>query len=140
MRPDVRELQLRAESVYPDIAAASGSSQALSCGGPLCGRSISSYRRSFDLWKQAVWSAFSLTIFCTMTQCRDLENRHHEKLLEISITALEKSAKNGFEEDLPDDVRMVRAPKNSSLLGSRQEEEATASPQRGWDFQQAQYS
>ncbi|GAB0196506.1 dynein regulatory complex subunit 3 [Grus japonensis] len=40
-------------------------------------------------------------------ECRDLENRHHEKLLEISITALEKSAKNGFEEDLPDDVRML---------------------------------
>lgn len=46
-----------------------------------------------------------------MTQCRDLENRYHEKLLEISITTLEKSVKNQLDEDLPADVRMVRAPK-----------------------------
>jgi len=75
-----------------------------------------------------------------MTQCRDLENRHHEKLLEISITTLEKSAKNELDEDLPADVRMVRAPRNSSLLGSCQEEEATASSQQGRGFQEAQYS
>lgn len=108
MRPSVR---LRAESVYPDSRAASGSSQALSCGGPLCGCSVSSYRRSFNLYKWVVSLAFSLTIFCTMTQCRDLENRYHEKLLEISITTLEKSVKNELDEDLPADVRMVRAPK-----------------------------
>lgn len=58
-----------------------------------------------------VWSAFSLTVFCTMTQCRDLENRHHEKLLEISITTMEKLAKDELDEDLPADVQMVRAPK-----------------------------
>uniref|UniRef100_A0A8C3JEA3 Dynein regulatory complex subunit 3 n=1 Tax=Calidris pygmaea TaxID=425635 RepID=A0A8C3JEA3_9CHAR len=52
-------------------------------------------------------SAFSLTIFSTMTQCRDLENRHHEELLEISITALEKSLKNELDEDLPADVQML---------------------------------
>nr|XP_010303012.1 PREDICTED: leucine-rich repeat-containing protein 48 [Balearica regulorum gibbericeps] len=52
-------------------------------------------------------STFIENVKGIMTQCRDLENRHHEKLLEISITALEKSAKNGFEEDLPDDVRML---------------------------------
>lgn len=46
-----------------------------------------------------------------MTQCRDLENHYHEKLLEISITTLEKSVKNQLDEDLPADVRMVRAPK-----------------------------
>ncbi|NWQ85943.1 DRC3 protein, partial [Burhinus bistriatus] len=51
--------------------------------------------------------SFSLTIFCTMAQCRDLENRHHEKLLEISITTLEKSVKNELDEDLPADVRML---------------------------------
>ncbi|NWW88973.1 DRC3 protein, partial [Rhynochetos jubatus] len=56
---------------------------------------------------------FSLTIFCTMTQCRDLENHHHEKLLEISITALEKSAKNELDEDLPADVRMLLVDKTT---------------------------
>lgn len=47
-----------------------------------------------------------------MSQCRDLENHHHEKLLEISITTMEKSVKNELDEDLPADVLMVRAPKN----------------------------
>lgn len=61
-------------------------------------------------------SAFSLTIFCTMTQCRDLENRHHEKLLEISISALEKSLNNELDEELPDDVREVRTAENSPPL------------------------
>ncbi|NXN37991.1 DRC3 protein, partial [Rhinoptilus africanus] len=39
--------------------------------------------------------------------CRDLENRHREELLEISITTLEKSAKNELDEDLPADVQML---------------------------------
>ncbi|CAM9528341.1 unnamed protein product [Bubo scandiacus] len=45
--------------------------------------------------------------------CRDLENRHHEKLLEISITTLEKSVKNELDEDLPDDVRMLLGDKTT---------------------------
>ncbi|XP_069917827.1 dynein regulatory complex subunit 3 isoform X3 [Oryctolagus cuniculus] len=42
-----------------------------------------------------------------MAQCRDLENHHHEKLLEISINTLEKMVKGEPDEDLPDDVRAV---------------------------------
>ncbi|KAK2533658.1 Lrrc48 [Columba guinea] len=53
------------------------------------------------------------TSFRTMNQCRDLENRHHEKLLEICITTLEKSVKNELEEDLPDEVRMLLVDKNT---------------------------
>lgn len=75
-----------------------------------------------------------------MAQCRDLENRHHEKLLEISINTLEKSVKNELDEDLPDDVREVRVPNNSPPLRSRQEEKATAFSQKERDFQEAQYS
>lgn len=44
-----------------------------------------------------------------MAQCRDLENHHHEKLLEISINTLEKIVKGELEEDLPDGLRAVRA-------------------------------
>lgn len=44
-----------------------------------------------------------------MAQCRDLENHHHEKLLEISINTLEKMVKGEPDEDLPDDVRAVSA-------------------------------
>lgn len=44
---------------------------------------------------------------CTMAQCRDLENHHHEKLLEIAINTLEKVVKGELDEDLPEDVRAV---------------------------------
>lgn len=42
-----------------------------------------------------------------MAQCRDLENHHHEKLLEIAINTLEKILKGELDEDLPEDVRAV---------------------------------
>ncbi|KAI5934717.1 Dynein regulatory complex subunit 3 [Manis javanica] len=42
-----------------------------------------------------------------MAQCRDLENHHHEKLLEISINTLEKIVKGELEEDLPDGLRAL---------------------------------
>lgn len=45
----------------------------------------------------------------TMAQCRDLENHHHEKLLEAAINTLEKTVKGELDEDLPDDVRAVSA-------------------------------
>ncbi|KFQ17902.1 Leucine-rich repeat-containing protein 48, partial [Merops nubicus] len=48
-----------------------------------------------------------------LDSCRDLENRHHEKLLEISINTLEKLLKNELHEDLPDDVRMLLMDKPS---------------------------
>ncbi|TKC53127.1 hypothetical protein EI555_006625 [Monodon monoceros] len=37
--------------------------------------------------------------------CRDLENHHHEKLLEIAISTREKIVKGELDEDLPDAVR-----------------------------------
>ncbi|XP_010148405.1 PREDICTED: leucine-rich repeat-containing protein 48 [Eurypyga helias] len=55
----------------------------------------------------AIASTFIENVKGMMTQCRDLENHHHEKLLEISITALEKSVNNELGEDLPADVRML---------------------------------
>ncbi|KAM9746904.1 dynein regulatory complex subunit 3 [Dama dama] len=44
---------------------------------------------------------------CMMAQCRDLENHHHEKLLEIAINILEKIVKGEMDEDLPDDLRSL---------------------------------
>ncbi|XP_009284731.1 dynein regulatory complex subunit 3 [Aptenodytes patagonicus] len=58
-------------------------------------------------------STFIENVKGMMTQCRDLENRYHEKLLEISITTLEKSVKNELDEDLPADVRMLLVDKNT---------------------------
>ncbi|XP_069883662.1 dynein regulatory complex subunit 3 [Dipodomys merriami] len=48
-----------------------------------------------------------------MAQCRDLENHHHEKLLEISINTLEKILKGELDEDLPDSVRALFVDKDT---------------------------
>ncbi|XP_041626734.1 dynein regulatory complex subunit 3 isoform X3 [Vulpes lagopus] len=48
-----------------------------------------------------------------MAQCRDLENHHHEKLLEISINTLEKILKGDVDEDLPDDLRPLFVDKDT---------------------------
>ncbi|ERE67706.1 leucine-rich repeat-containing protein 48 [Cricetulus griseus] len=50
---------------------------------------------------------------CWMAQCRDLENHHHEKILEIAINTLEKILKNEMDEDLPDDVRALFVDKDT---------------------------
>lgn len=57
-------------------------------------------------------------MFCTFSQCRDLENGQHEKLMEIIFATMEKLEEEEFGEDvedvedaLPDDVQKVRAPK-----------------------------
>ncbi|XP_077019493.1 dynein regulatory complex subunit 3 isoform X3 [Tamandua tetradactyla] len=52
-----------------------------------------------------------------MAQCRDLENHHHEKLLEISINTLEKILKGELDEDLPDHVRALFVDKDT-LVGA----------------------
>ncbi|KAI4556211.1 hypothetical protein MJT46_014834 [Ovis ammon polii x Ovis aries] len=46
-------------------------------------------------------------------ECRDLENHHHEKLLEIAINILEKIVKGEMDEDLPDDVRSLFVDKDT---------------------------
>ena len=43
----------------------------------------------------------------SMTQLRDMENNHHEKVNEIAVTLLERMAKNQLEEDLHDDLKLV---------------------------------
>ncbi|XP_058415522.1 dynein regulatory complex subunit 3 [Diceros bicornis minor] len=48
-----------------------------------------------------------------MAQCRDLENHHHEKLLDISINTLEKIAKGELDADLPDDVHALFVDKDT---------------------------
>ncbi|PNI17230.1 DRC3 isoform 4 [Pan troglodytes] len=48
-----------------------------------------------------------------MAQCRDLENHHHEKLLEISISTLEKIVEGDLGEDLPNDLRALFVDKDT---------------------------
>ncbi|XP_062474978.1 dynein regulatory complex subunit 3 [Pezoporus occidentalis] len=61
----------------------------------------------------AVASTFTENVKGMMNQCRDLENHHHEKLLEISITTLEKSLKNELDVDLPAAVQTLLVDKNT---------------------------
>ncbi len=42
-----------------------------------------------------------------ISQCRDFENQHNEKMLEIAIITLEKVVKNELDEEIPDDLREV---------------------------------
>lgn len=42
-----------------------------------------------------------------ITQLRDLENSHNEKLLETCMLVLEKVVKNELDDELPEDLRMV---------------------------------
>ena len=53
-------------------------------------------------------SAFLENVQSLTAQCRDLENQHHEKLLEVAIITLEKVVKGDLEEDIPDDLREVK--------------------------------
>ncbi|KAJ7305978.1 hypothetical protein JRQ81_010344 [Phrynocephalus forsythii] len=43
----------------------------------------------------------------------DLENHHHEKLLETAVNTLEKIVKSEFDEEMPDDVRMLFVDKDT---------------------------
>ncbi|NXR79742.1 DRC3 protein, partial [Pycnonotus jocosus] len=60
---------------------------------------------------------FSLTMLCTFSKCRDLENEQHEKLIEIIIATMKKLEEEEFEEDvedkLPDDIRRLLADKTT---------------------------
>ena len=42
-----------------------------------------------------------------VAQCREFENQHNEKMLEIAIITLEKVVKNELDDEIPDDLREV---------------------------------
>ncbi|XP_015732394.1 dynein regulatory complex subunit 3 isoform X3 [Coturnix japonica] len=69
--------------------------------------------KEFERNIAVITSTFAENVQGIMTQCRDLENRHHEKLLEISISTLEKSLNDELDEELPDDVREFLVDKNT---------------------------
>ncbi|KAK2169906.1 hypothetical protein LSH36_6g13046 [Paralvinella palmiformis] len=60
-------------------------------------------------------SAFVETVQGYFTQCRDLENQHHERLVELSIITLEKVVKNEMDEEIPDDVRELFVDKDTII-------------------------
>ncbi|NXI76390.1 DRC3 protein, partial [Rhipidura dahli] len=48
-------------------------------------------------------------------QCRNLENQHHEKLMEMTFAILKKLDKDELEEDFPDDVRRLLMDKDTTV-------------------------
>ncbi|KAJ1096673.1 hypothetical protein NDU88_001806 [Pleurodeles waltl] len=48
-----------------------------------------------------------------MAHNRELENVHHEKLLEMAITTLEKVTRGEYDEELPDDLRVLLVDKDT---------------------------
>ncbi|XP_067937680.1 dynein regulatory complex subunit 3-like [Watersipora subatra] len=49
------------------------------------------------------------------SQCRDLENQHHERILEISMITLEKAIKNELDEEVSEDLRMLMVDKDTVI-------------------------
>ncbi|NWW06956.1 DRC3 protein, partial [Oreocharis arfaki] len=83
---------------------------------------LQDFKRSIDVTASTLieniqriypFHTFSLTKFCTLNRCRDLENQHHEKLMEMIFAILEKLDKDELEEDFPDDVRTLLVDKDT---------------------------
>ncbi|CAJ0915041.1 unnamed protein product [Ranitomeya imitator] len=51
----------------------------------------------------------------TMAQIRDLENQHHEKLLELSISLLERVLKGEMDDDVTDELRALFVDKDTII-------------------------
>lgn len=57
---------------------------------------------------QDMVGTFVENVQALLSQCRDLENNHHEKMMEIAIVTLEKVIKNELDDEISDDLKMVK--------------------------------
>ncbi|KAK3578006.1 hypothetical protein CHS0354_037388 [Potamilus streckersoni] len=60
-------------------------------------------------------STFLENIQGFLSQCRDLENIHHERMMELSIVTLEKVIKNELDEEISEDLRMLFVDKDTII-------------------------
>ncbi|XP_056389970.1 dynein regulatory complex subunit 3 [Hyla sarda] len=60
-------------------------------------------------------STFLETVQGLMAQIRDLENQHHEKLLELCINLLERVLKGEMDEDMTDELRALFVDKDTII-------------------------
>ncbi|XP_053813383.1 dynein regulatory complex subunit 3 [Vidua chalybeata] len=70
---------------------------------------LQDFKRSIDV----LASTFTENIQGMFSQCRDLENQHHEKLMEIVMATLKKLDHYELEEDFPDDLQRLFEDKNT---------------------------
>ncbi|KAL5018635.1 hypothetical protein ScPMuIL_004357 [Solemya velum] len=71
--------------------------------------------KDFERNMQDMVTNFTENIQGFLSQCRDLENQHHEKLLEVSIVTLEKVIKNELDEEITEDLRMLFVDKDTII-------------------------
>lgn len=57
---------------------------------------------------QDMVATFIESVQAYLSQIRELENLHHEKMMEIAIVTLEKVIKNELDPEISEDLRMVR--------------------------------
>ena len=71
--------------------------------------------KDFERNLQDMVSMFIESIMAFMSQARDLENTHHEKLSEIALPTVDKLAKNELDDEISEDVRMLFVDKDTII-------------------------
>jgi len=71
--------------------------------------------KEFERNMQEIVAVFIENVQGLIAQLRDLENQHHERLMEISLLTLEKVIKNEFVDELPEDVRELFIDKDAVM-------------------------
>lgn len=71
--------------------------------------------KDFERNLQDMVGTFIEGVQSLLSHCRDLENQHHEKIMEIALINLEKSNKNELDDDISDDLRNLLVDKDTVL-------------------------
>ncbi|KAK6171385.1 hypothetical protein SNE40_019585 [Patella caerulea] len=71
--------------------------------------------KDFERNMQEMVSTFLENVKAHLTQCRDLENMHHERMMEISIVTLEKVIKNELDDEITEELRMLFVDKDTII-------------------------
>ncbi|XP_036944890.1 dynein regulatory complex subunit 3 isoform X2 [Acanthopagrus latus] len=71
--------------------------------------------KRFDINISDIVDSFSETAQGIFAQCRDLEDNYHERMQEIALATLESVSKDGPEEDMTDDVKMLFTDRNTVM-------------------------
>lgn len=71
--------------------------------------------KDFERNMQDLVSVFLESVQAYLTQARELENIHNEKMIESATSALEKAAKNELDEDVPEELKMLLVDKDTVM-------------------------
>ncbi|GFN98389.1 dynein regulatory complex subunit 3 [Plakobranchus ocellatus] len=71
--------------------------------------------KDFERNMQDLVSVFLESVQAYLTQARDWENMHNEKMIESATSALEKAAKNELDEDVPEELKMLLVDKDTVM-------------------------